>query len=90
MTKNIEDIDAVVRERCIEAINKALESTTTDGVVSILRVPSLADKLGMNLHKLHELRRNKIQRKLILKDVYSISCVTGISFNKLLEGFLDE
>jgi len=90
MTKNIKDIDAVVRERCIDAINKILEPNNVDGVVSVMRVPSLADKLGMNLHKLHELRRNKIQRKLILRDVYSISCVTGISLNKLLEGFLDE
>ena len=90
MTNNRKNIDEVVRKRCIDAINRTLEPKEVDGVTTVIRTPNLAQKLGMNTDKLYQFRRNKVQRKLFLNDVYSIASVTGVKLSELLEGFLDD
>lgn len=90
MTQKTKDIEQIVKQRCINAIDRKLEPHIVDGVTTLITVFNMAKMLEMDGNKLYIFRKNEKKRRLFLKDVYKIAKVTGVSLDELLEGFLSE
>lgn len=90
MTQKTKDIEKIVKQRCINAIDRKLEPHIVDGVTTLITVVNMARMLEMDGNKLYIFRKNEKKRRLFLKDVYKIAEVTGVPLEELLEGFLSE
>jgi len=88
---NIEEVEDIIKDRCLDAIEKVLEVKEVNGLETRMKVTTLAERMSMNVERLNYIRKDgngQTTRKLLISDVLAVHYATGTPLKVFFEGFL--